>query len=359
MGLVNFNLRHAELIFGLDIGQTSLKVMQLEQQPGKKPRVTGYGVSNFYSDKAIKDGEIVDQKALAGALKQLLQEKLTGSITAKRAACTLPTSHTFSRPMKLPKMAKDHLDEAVQLEAEQYIPLPPDKLYIDYEISRQDEQNMELLLVAAPKTVVDSYMKFLDAVGLQPVALEPSMNATARLFNFSESAASQPAILVDFGSVAIDIAVLDKTMFVNSTVTGGSDTVTSLIAKEMGVSRAEAYDLKNKSGLAYSDNLRDIVPAIKPLLDNLVKEIRRIMRYYDERTGRAKPIGQVITTGGGATIKGLNEYLSNELKIPCKVLDPWSKFDFGKLTPPDEMAKSMYATVAGEAMLTGKELYSD
>lgn len=358
MGTAIFNLRRSEPLFGLDIGQTSLKVMQLAHSQDKTARVTGYGVSHFYDQDAIKNGEIVDQKTIATALDDLLEKGLAGSITARQVACTLPTAHTFSRPMKLPRMDKDHLDEAIGLEAEQYIPLPSDKLYIDYEITAADSENMELLVVAAPKKIVDSYMAFLDGVGLQPVALEPSMNAAARLFNLADPSHNQPSILVDFGSLSIDIAVLDKTIFVNSTIQGGSDTITDMVAKKMSITAAEANALKNKSGLGYSDDLRQIVPAVKPILDNLVREIQRIVRYYDDRTGRQHKINQVITTGGGATLKGLNEYLSGELKMSVRLLDPWDKVVFGELQPPSSPARSLYLTVAGEAILTTKELYS-
>lgn len=159
------NLRHSESIFGLDIGQTSLKVMQLENKSGKAPKVVGYGVSKFYTSRAIKDGEIVDQSVVANALNELLENRLVGSITTSKAACTLPSSHTFSRPIKLPQMPKDHILEAVELEAEQYIPLAPDKLYIDYEITNSTEKDMELLIVAAPRTIVDSYMRFFGCGG--------------------------------------------------------------------------------------------------------------------------------------------------------------------------------------------------
>src|SRR5581483_7545466 len=151
MGTAKFSLSHTDELFGLDIGQTSIKIMQLQQGSNKKPLVLGYGVSNFYPSNAIKDGEIVDQKTVAAALHELLEKNLVGSITTQKVSCTLPTAHTFSRPMKVPKMEKDHLEEAIQLEAEQYIPLPPDKLYMDYEIIRADDENTELLIVAAPK----------------------------------------------------------------------------------------------------------------------------------------------------------------------------------------------------------------
>src|ERR1043166_7631754 len=103
MGLINFNLHDHEPLFGLDIGHSNLKVMQLQSGAGKTPRVLGYGVSHYPSE-AIAAGVILDFQGLNKALYDLLSQNLNGSVSTRRVACTIPTSRTFSRPMRLPLM---------------------------------------------------------------------------------------------------------------------------------------------------------------------------------------------------------------------------------------------------------------
>jgi len=106
---------HRELpLFGLDIGHSSLKIMQLQRQAGKKPKVLGYGVSNYYPQSAITNGVIVNFEVLAHTMRELFSDRLIGNITSKRVACSVPTSHTFSRPMTLPPMDKQQIEEAVK-----------------------------------------------------------------------------------------------------------------------------------------------------------------------------------------------------------------------------------------------------
>jgi Tfp pilus assembly PilM family ATPase len=136
-------------MFGLDIGHGKMKAMQVDRLPGRPAVVTGYGISRF-EPSAVVNGEIVKPELLAQAAHQLFEKNLVGSITSTRVACALPTAHTFSRPMSLPPMDHHDIVEAIHLEAGQYIPVPIDNLYIDYEVSRQDEHGIELLLVAAP-----------------------------------------------------------------------------------------------------------------------------------------------------------------------------------------------------------------
>lgn len=354
MGKANFY--HDEPLFGLDIGHSSLKVMQLETVQGRKPKVLGYGVG-WYPPESISSGVVVNYDALKKALYDLFNEHIVGGISTKRVACTIPTARTFSRPMKVPPLSDKDLMEAVQLEAGQYIPVPLTNLYIDFDVTRRDEQSVELLMVATPKNIIDSHVKLLQQVGLEPIALEPTMNASARFFSLVDASHNQPSILIDFGSVAIDVAVFDKTMFVNSTVATGNDTLTSLIAKKLGISPQEAYDIKNNQGINPGQRQAEIREAIQPLLENLVREIRKIVRYYNERGSQAqRRIVQIITIGGGSTMPGLNEYLTQELKLPTHVLDPWNQLDFENLMPPPQAERPMYTTVAGEAILDSRSI---
>lgn len=358
MGSKNFKFYHAEPLFGLDIGHSSMKAMQLQTSPGDQPKVMGYGVSNYYPENAISNGVIVNYDVLAKALHELFNERLVGAITSNQVACTIPTSHTFSRPMKLPIMDKKDIDDAIKLEAEQYIPVPINNLYIDFDIIHEGPDNIELLMMATPRTIIDSCTKFIKSVGLEPVAMEPTMNASARLFNLIDPTSSQPTILIDFGSVATDVAVFDKGIFVNSTVSGGSDTLTSLISKQLGLGISEAYIYKSQYGIGPSDYQQQILLASKPILSALTREVQKIIRYYSERFPDSRQkISQIVTLGGGSAMRGFNEFLSAQLGLPAKNLDPWDKVEFGKLEPPSELAKSMYLTVAGEAILTPEEIF--
>lgn len=356
MGVDKIRFYHDEPLFGLDIGHSSIRAIQIERTLDKPPQIQGYGMS-YFAAEAIQNGIITQPETIATAIHQLFEKNLVGKITSRRVACTLPTAYTFSRPMKVPPMSHEQITEAVQLEAEQYIPIPLDGLYIDYEISYQDAQGLELLMVATSRKIVDSYLSLLQSLDLEPVAFEPSISAASRLLKILGDTGSEPSILIDIGSVATDIAVFDKTLQVSSNVNGGADTFTQSIAKALHVSNEQALELKNQYGIAYSDKQQRIIDAIKPQLEALVHEIGKSQRYYSERGDKSgRKISRVITIGGGAVMPGLNQYLSKQLRLPTDYLEPWSKITFGSLAEPSEMDRSMYITAAGEAILDPKEV---
>lgn len=349
-------------LFGLDIGTSSIKVMQIApaKKGHKKQLVIGYGSIQFEKD-AIVEGIIKDPEVIAKAVKEMFETGIVGSINTRRVALTIPVSKAYSRVMNLPKMSKKELDEAIRLEAEQYIPVPIDELYLDYSITSQTKDNTELLVSAAPKALIDSYMVLANLLGLEVVIIEPTISASGRLVGNAEDE-DIPTILVDFGSLSVDITIFDKQLIVTGTVPGGGDTFTDLIAKKLDVSKQVAYTIKTKYGLGVSKKQDEIQEALDPILSSLIKEVKKMIRYYSERgeeTEKERKIGQVITMGGGANLPGLSEYLTSELRLPARMCSPWTNLDFGKLQPPSEIEKTMYITAAGLALINPKEVWND
>ena len=347
-------------LFGLDIGTSSIKVMQisLNKNNHKKQQVLGYG-SIRYDSEAVVEGIIKDPEIIAKAVKELFESGIIGNINTRRVALTIPVSKAYSRVMNLPNMSKKELDEAIRLEAEQYIPVALEDLYLDYLITSQTKDNTELLVSAAPKILVDSYMTVTDLLGLEVVIIEPTIASSGRLVGNAEDS-DIPTILVDFGSLSVDITIFDKQLIVTGTVSGGGDTFTDLIAIKLDVSKQVAYTIKTKYGLNVSKKQSEIQDALDPILSSLTKEIKKMIRYYSDRSPqKERKIGQVITMGGGANLPGLSEYLTSELRLPARMCSPWTNLDFGKLQPPSESEKTMYITAAGLGLIDPKEVWND
>ena len=344
-------------LFGIDIGFNTLKLVEIEQEPHKQGRIVGYGVVEF-DPEAIKDGVIIDYETLAKAAMDLFEKNIIGKVTTRRVAATIPASKAYSRVMTVPaKLGKKELRDAVYFEAEQYIPLPVDELYLDYVTMQKQGENQEVMVVAVPKAIVDSYMKFFELIGLEVCALETTISAASRMISATENSRDVPTILIDLGSLAVDLTVFDKNLVVNGTMPGGGDDLSAHIAEKLGVSKEEANSLKTKYGLGVSKKQAEIQAALKPQLDALIKEIRRSIRYYEERSGGKNTVGQIITMGGGANMPGLVDYLTDNLRIPTRKCDFWGSYAMNKLQPPHEAERSLYVTAAGAAIIKPEEIW--
>ncbi len=343
-------------LFGLDIGANSIKVMQLTHD-GKHVNVNGYGMIRF-EKIATENGVIKDYENLAKAMLELFDKHINGKITTRRVAVSIPASSAYSRVMTLPaNLSHKELDEAVRFEAEQYIPIPIDELYIDFSAGTINGENREVLVVAVPKKVIDSYMRFFELVGLEVCAIETTISAASRLIAETDNSSDTPSILIDLGSISVDLSIYDKILVVNGTVPGGGDNFSEQIKNRLNVSRAEADTIKSKYGLGISKKQAEIRDALSTQLDLLIKEIRRVIRYYEERTDGKSQIGQIITMGGGANMPGLTDYLTDTLRLPTRMSSFWGSFGMHKLQPPPEGERSIYVSVAGAALIKPKEIW--
>lgn len=343
-------------IFGLDIGFNSVKVMQLEEHAGQYS-VIGYGIGGF-KNEAIVDGVIIDYEHLAQAILNLFKNNIIGEITTRRVAVSIPATRTFPHTISMPLLSGKELDEAVMLESEQNIPLPITDLYIDYETIGKTQEAIEIQTVAVPRKIVDSYLNLMEIIGLEPVIFDSSIKAAGRLFSRQEENSDIPAVLIDFGSISADIAIQDKTSIVTGTIPAGSDIFTDLIAKGLKVNQEEALVIKTKYGIGKSKKQSEIIEILKPELDQIAREVRRVIRYYEERSTAGNKVGQIITMGGGANLPGLSGYLTEALRLPVRTSEPWQDFKLKKIKAPHQNEKTVFVTVCGLCMIKPEEVFA-
>lgn len=339
-------------IAGVDISTTGLKIMAINPH---KMSVLGYGTADLDPHK-VQDSLAKGDTYLAAELKKLLKNNLVGHLPSDQVAISVPTNRTFSRIMSLPLQAEGNLNDAVRLEVEQYIPVAPADLYIDYEIIERTKDSLTALLSAVPKIIVDSIMGVCAASGLKVVLVEPGISAAARLVTLTEQG-NLPSIIVDIGAATTDVALLDGVVRVTGGVPVGGHTFTLKISEKLKVGLEEAHQLKVHSGLTSGPRQSKIKSALGPSLDQIVSEARKVIRYYNERLGAKTKIEQVVVVGGGASLPGIGDYLTEAMMMPARPAEPWQSLHFGKLPPFSRQARARYITAAGLALAPVKEIW--
>lgn len=340
-------------IIGLDINQTGIKVMSID---AKKMLVHGYGSLDLDPTEMQKSLNNADHPYLAENIKTLLQNSIVGTLESNHAVIGIPTGKTYSRTFSLPIDQEKSLASAVQLEVDQYIPIPIESLYVDYEVIERTKEKITVVMAAVPKILVDSCVQAVRAAGLLPVAVEPEMNASARVIQATEEG-NLCTLIVDVGPASTDIAILDNgTIRVTGGVGIGGNTFTLDIAKRLDIALENAHQLKVLNGLSAGPRQEKITNALKPSLDRIVIEIRKVIRYYNERLNEDRKIEQVLIVGGGSNIPGIGDYFTNALVMPARVAHPWQHLDFGTLEPPHKQFRPRYITVTGLSSLTPEEV---
>lgn len=349
---------HKRPLFGLDIGSQTVKFLQLEKH-AKNATVKAYG-SVATDEKIMKEGVVTNIPKAAELIDTLLATKRKGHLTTNRVVMSVPVSHAFTRVLTLPAMSNKELENAMQLEVEQSVPIPSKDLYYDYETTDiGDPENMLVRIVAAPRAIIDSYVDVCEMLGLDLALAQTNIQADAQLCKMYEDLTPEsPYIIVDVGGDSIDVGILDNTLRVTGTVDEGGNSLTQAIAKNLHLSTAKANDVKVTQGISAGKNQQKVKAAVTPVLDKVIQEIKRMVRFYQERVHEGSEISQILIVGGGANMPGLGDYLTDATHIATRVSSPWGKYiSFGKLEPPEYADMPRFLTCAGLALTDDEEIF--
>lgn len=340
-------------IIGLDISSTGIKIMAIDT---RKWLVLGYGSLDLEPIK-IKESLEGNSTYLADNIKLLIKEKIIGVLPSNHVVLGIPTSRSYSRTFTLPINVEKNLKEAVQLEVDQYIPIPSSSLYIDYQVIERNNKEITVLMNAIAKTIVDKCVAAAESADLIVSLVEPGMSAVARLIKNTEDG-HLPSVIVDIGPASTDIAIMDKGIVrITGGIAIGGNTFTLDIARKLGVALENAHQLKVLNGLNAGPRQEKIKNAIDSSLSQIIVETRRVMRYYNERISTQVKLEQLLVVGSGSNMPGIGEYFTNELVMPARVASPWQKLDFGKLPEPIRQFRSRYITAAGLAIIKPESIW--
>src|SRR3989344_2208890 len=320
--------------FGLDISDLSLKIAALKQQ-GKFFNLASFA-EEAIKPGIIKEGEIKDEAALTKIIKEAVK-KITGEkLKTKYVVVSLPEEKAFLQVVRLPKMSEADLKSAVIFEAENYIPMPVDQVYLDYQIVwplANHLDHLDVLLAALPKTTVDPYLDCLKSSGLKPKALEIESLAISRALIRNETSPSS-VLLIDLGATRTSFIVFSgSSLRFTSSIPVSCQHFTQMVSKVLDISLVEAEKLKIKYGLVpdakHQKGQASIFEILTPALTDLVQQIKKHLDYYQSHSfhehfvSKDRGVSKIMLCGGGANLKGFPEFLSNQLGIPVEIGNPW------------------------------------
>ena len=329
---------------GIDLGHYSIKAVALERHAGGW-RVSKYATAPTPPD-SVKDGVVVDNQSMVLAIKALIKEN---GLHASGAIIAVSGGSVVVRQVRMPKMAEATLRKSIKFEASRYVPSSVEDSYIEFEIiGAVDESQMDVLMVAAPKDVVESRLLACEEAGLEVEAVDIEAFAMYRALveaDLDNEWADKTVAMVDIGSATTNISVINQGVFaMTRSIPQGADTLTQALKSYFKLSDEDA-----ESGKAQLD-LHELLEegakpqenpplrVLQPHVDDLVREIRRSLNYYQSQQqegNQTKTIDHILLTGGGAKLSGLAEYFSHKLSIPTTLHDVLANPRFTHHGDPD------------------------
>ncbi len=336
-----------ENFFGLDLGASSVKLVQLKQMHGK-PSLLTYGDMELPPNLLASDSP-VDQDKLAEMVKQLVDD---ARVSTKNVVAALPSNFSYAAVITMPKLNRDELANAVRFQADKYIPMAIDQVKLDWVVigpkADSEDGEIEVLLVAAPISLANKYLNIMQKAGLELIALEINPIAQTRSLL---APGHEPLMVIDFGSVATDMAIVtNQAPRLIRSVNVGSRTMVRVLAQNLGLDEAQAQQFMHKFGLVQSNIEGQVYAALKPAVDNVVEEVTKSINYFHETNPDLK-VGKIVVTGGTAALPGLPAYLANATGLMVEVGNPWNNISYpGSLEDKLSQLALVYASALGLAM---------
>jgi type IV pilus assembly protein PilM len=317
----------SKLALGLDIGSSSVKLVQL------KEKKDGYQLAGFGSaplpPEAIVDGALMNSSAIVEAIQGLLSEQ---RVKAKDVAIGVRGHSVIIKKIQMPRMSQEELDESIQWEAEQYIPFDVKDVNIDTQILTPEGDaagQIDVLLVAAKKDMINDYTAVCAEAGLQVTVVDVDAFAVQNAFEQNyEVPAGETVVLVNVGAAVSNINVLaNGTTTFTRDVTMGGNAFTEEIQKQLNVSYEEAEALKI-GGQGETDAVvpQEVERVIQGVADQMAGEIQRSLDFY-AATAADHRVSRILLSGGTARLPALVKAIEQRAGVTVEVLNPFRNID--------------------------------
>lgn len=322
-------------VVGLDIGSHAIKLVQLEA--GRDGLAVKKAGSRPTPPESVKAGVIVEPAAVAAEVSALL-EALEVDATSAVAACAGPTM--VVRQLQLPAVSERQLRKSLLWEARNYISFPVEESIIEFQVLGKSNGQLDLMMVACPRELVEGQVETLALAGLEAVAVEiQPFSAIRALVEWSNDPAydTETLALVGLGAAYTDINIVRGRNFVlTRMIPIAGDSMTEAISSALSMDKPQAAALKETAmQVVFSEEERALLDpfaqqasrAVEPLLDELIREVRRSLAYYDYQQQapaeqvQAPGVNRIIISGGSAKMAGLANYLQTQLGVPVQSAD--------------------------------------
>lgn len=322
--------------FGLDIGTTGIRVVQLSNSPNNK-QLLRYGVEPIDVKVSGSDSK-ADQQKLAQAIRQLVNK--TG-IRTKNVAVGLPSSRVFTSVIDIERLAPAELAKTIEYQADSIIPTPPAESKIDWALlgdSPVDANKVEILITSVPNAFAESRLDVLESIGLNVIAFEPDNLALARAL--IRAGTTAPHMIIDIGELSTDIVItMNGTPRLTRSIPTGSEAFIRAASQNLNIDSAQAQEFVFKFGLIQDKLEGQIYQAIISTIDLLVTDIGKSIKFFESRYQNSK-LERIVMTGAASTLPEFPLFIANKFGIEVEIGNAWAGVAYPQQRQNELMAVS-------------------
>ena len=303
---------------GLDIGSGFVKVVEVDHS-GDQPEVTRVAMRPLLPD-AIVEGEIMDYGLVSDTVQGLFQEMgMKGA-----AVVTAVGGHdVIIKKIEMDRMKEADAREVIRWEAEQHVPFDIKSVELDFQILNPHDEGlqMEVLLVAAKRELVDNKVGLLQDAGVNPVVIDVDAFALHNAFEHNYPDAMEGIIaLVNVGHETTNVNILENGVpILTRDIPFGSRKIREDLQRERGLTAEQAEDV-----VQARDTVDDLERFVDASADEVAVGIERASAFLMTRED-GETLGKIYLSGGGARIPGMVESLARRMNVETHLVNPFER----------------------------------
>ena len=302
---------------GLDIGSGLIKVAVVDHSKKNEPQLTRVAIQSLAPD-AIVEGEVMDPGVVADAIQAALS---SAGVSSRQVVTAVGGRDVIIKKIQIERVKEAQARELMRWEAEQHVPFDMESVELDFQILDPDGDGLEMnvLLVAAKRELVDSKVRVLTDAGLQPSIVDVDAFALHNAFELNYPEAMEGLVgLVNIGHDVTNINILeDGVPILTRDLTWGTRHFGEALQKERGLGAEDAQSL-----LQGFDRSPHIDAVLESRGEEIAVGIERAVAFIASNSRAGASLRGVYTCGGGARIPGLTESLGARLRVETQMANP-------------------------------------
>ena len=306
-------------VVGLDIGSATVKLVELKEKKGGQFHLQRIGVEPL-SPEAIVDGSIMDSSLVVDAI-----QKLNGQTGVKTAnfATSVSGHSVIIKKIEMDRMKESDAREVIKWEAEQHVPFDIKSVELDFQILDPNVEGlqMDVLLVAAKRELIDNKVGLLQDAGVEPVVIDVDAFALHNAFehNYPDSQEGIVA-LVNVGHETTNVSILDNGVpILTRDIPFGSRKIREDLQRERGLTAEQAEDV-----VQARETASDLDSFVQASADEVAVGIERASAFLMTRVD-GNSVGRIFLSGGGARIPGMSQTLAQRMNVETEVVNPFER----------------------------------
>ncbi len=336
-------------ILSIEISNSLIRICEMDYKK-KNPRVYRQAMVSTPVG-AYSDGYLNSMDELKNTIKNALTEN---QMKTKDVIFTIASTKIVNREVMLPGVKQSMLGAMIKTNLNEYFPIDLSNYEIAHQVLEQmtegqDAGKYRTMIMAAEKSLVESYDKLASLCGLRLVSLDYAGNSVFQAIKNEDTAARVMVLKIEENQTMISI-VKNKSLMLQRNVNYGLVEGIQEVMKQpvFGVDNYnDAWELlKNKTCIKFnvseiamknslnkdlstdletrdfdeSQEIREAKIEVTKSLEPLISSIRRVVEFYASRNN-GEAVDRIIITGFGGAMSGLAKLLTNELGINAAVLN--------------------------------------